>query len=404
MFTDSVAPVSSQITGHEDNCIANFLKEKQAADKRASEGKQIPSDVPSGTVLAHRPGYGTLGRSFILRSNMFLFDFKPGLELFSYRLKFNPPDITRGQQKFVIRNMLRTYRPFVDHQSQLATDTATEIVTTQPLPDNRQVHRVTMANGENRNRSGWTVTVAFMESYRVDKVIGNLRDVRLRKVVPNKDRTDAEGSDVTRAETSVVRMLNILMSNYPNNTDGTAVVGKGRNKVFKIDQAKQFVNIGCGIEAVRGYYSSVRLATGNIMLNLNISHSAMYRPGKLISLIDEFARTVGEKRGDIGPFLARLIVSVSHIPARDDGSGNMVPVTRTIWGVATPQDGTPRRGQPPNPHPPRVARLASSADNVSFWREDRDGNGDYITVTEYFRQGELYAVVNMETLGANISK
>lgn len=390
MFTDPVAPVSTNAISHEDKCIANFVKEKQAADQRASEGKQIPSDVPSGIVLAHRPGYGTLGRSFFLRSNMFLFDFKPGLELFSYRLKFHPPDIARGQQQCAIRSMFSRYQPFLDQDSNIATDNATEIVTMKPLSETRRPYQFQMpGNGNGNNRARWTITVAFIESHRLEKVLENLRDSKLRKVVPNRDGTDAEGSDVTRAETSVVRMLNILMSDYPNKTEGTVIVGKGRNKVLKIGPEKQAVYIGCGIEAVRGYYSSVRLAAGNIMLNLNISHSAMYRPGSLINTLDEFVNTQGQDRDNVGGFLARLKVVATHLPPRDDGTGNMEPVVKTIWNVATPQDGLPRPGDPPNPHPPRVARVASSADHVEFWREV-NGRGAYITVTEYYRQGELH--------------
>ncbi|CAG8371729.1 unnamed protein product [Penicillium salamii] len=407
MFKDPIPNPDGRMLNHEDQCVTSFLEDKKDAKCRLSDAK--------GVVLAYRPGYGTLGRPLNYRANMFVMDFQPDMMVHSYRLKFSPTDITRGQQTFVIKHMLRLYAPFVQKGARIATDGATEVVTLEPLPEDRGVHRVSMPKGNDNDNTGqrpqhsqrpqrsqqgqgarWTVTVEHKESHLINDVLGGLRDPRFRKVVPNKDTSDAEGSHGTHAETNVVRMLNILMSAYPNRTPGTYIVGRGRNKVFRLDHEKQSQYLGGGFEAVRGYYSSVRLAAGHIMLNLNISHSAMFRPGSLINMMDEFRAVNGESRELLNSWLSRLKVYALHLPKRENGDGKMEFPIKHILGTANPGDGLEDK------HPPRVKNVASCADNVQFWYEDGDNEG-YITVTEYFRQrynrqlkyGATHPIVNV---------
>ncbi|CAG8932475.1 unnamed protein product [Penicillium salamii] len=407
MFKDTIPNLDGKMINHEDQCVASFLEDRKDPKSRVTDAK--------GVVLAYRPGYGTLGRPLNYRANMFVMDFQPGMKVHSYRLKFSPTDITRGQQTFVIKHMLRLYAPFVEKGARIATDGATEVVTLDPLPEDRGVHCVSMPKGNGNDNTGqrpqhsqrpqrsqqgqgprWTVTVEHKESHLINDVLGGLRDPRFRKVVPNKDTSDTEGSHGTYAETNVVRMLNILMSAYPNRTPGTFIVGRGRNKVFRLDQHKQCHYLGGGIEAVRGYYSSVRLAAGHIMLNLNISHSAMFRPGSLIKMMDEFRAVNGESRELLNSWLSRLKVYALHLPKRENGDGQMEFPVKHILGTAKPGDGQEDK------HPPRVKNVASCADNVQFWYEDGD-NGGYITVTEYFRRrynrslkyGATHPIVNV---------
>ncbi|CAG8131652.1 unnamed protein product [Penicillium olsonii] len=391
MFTDPISAVDPKVVDLENKSVANFL-----ADQKA--GKARPSDA-TGVALAYRPGYGTLGRPLNYRANMFAMDLRPGMVLHSYRLKFSPTDVTRSQQTFIIKHMLRLYAPFVQKGVQIATDGATEVVTLEPLPENRGVHRVSMSTGKGADKSGqrsqrtqeaqserrgssgpWVVTVEYKESQPVQSVLDNIRDPNFRKVVPNRDTSDIEGTHVTRAETNVVRMLNILMSAYPNRTPGTYIVGKGRNKVFRLDDDKQSMYLGGGIEAVRGYYSSVRLAAGHVMLNLNISHSAMFRPGSLIRMIDEFVKVHGENRELLNSWLSRLKVYAIHLPKRENGDGEMEFPIKHIIGCARPGDGAKDEPRP------KVKDLASCANNVQFGIRKDNGTSEYITVTEYYRR------------------
>ncbi len=48
---------------------------------------------------------------------------------------------------------------------------------------------------------------------------------------------------------------------------------------------------GTGLELWRGYFQSVRPAIGKMLINIDISTAAMYRPGPLLSLCYDFLQT-----------------------------------------------------------------------------------------------------------------
>jgi hypothetical protein len=331
---------------------------------------------PDERALARRPGYGTLGRPVLLRANFFDMDFRPGIKFHSYQIKIKPTTIKKNQQIFALEKFLRNYEPFKGIG--VATDGATEIVTTERLPDNPPIYTVSMPvakgrgsggrkSGENHN-GPWDIRLVHKVSVSIHDLKTSLRD--------NKYQI---GSDEAKIEAHAVRMLNILMSSYPYKTPGIKIIGKGRNKVFRLDGRKQSFNMKGGIEAIRGYYSSVRLTAGRIMLNLNISHGSFYKPINLADLIEEFRVMFKENREVLDRYVKRLKVFAQHLDARENGAGKMEKPVKTIWGLANPKDGG-------RENPPHVKRLGSSADNVSFYWKRDDGKSGYVAVTEYFLQ------------------
>ncbi|KAF4768627.1 hypothetical protein HAV15_002406 [Penicillium sp. str.  len=359
MLTDPVDPPSTRVQALEDRYVAESAKAR-----------------PEPGTLARRPGYGTQGRSTVLRANFFPMEFKPNIKFHSYRLK-TKPEAKKAQQIFILQNMFRKY-PLFNKGIGVATDGATEIVTTELFPENRAPFICSMGNGSDRGSghgSGhgsrkskaytgpWEVTLTFECSYSPADMMACLEDVNHRRELEN--------------EAPSLRVLNILMSAYPYKDTGIAIIGKGRNKFFRMDRRNQSVGIECGAEAARGYYSSVRLGAGRIFLNLNVSHGAFFNPVSLADVINAFHVVYKDERDLINRWLKGLKVYALHLDARENGHGVKEKPVRTIFGVATPRDG--RNG----PNPPRVLRTASSADHVEFWMGD-EKKGKYVTVTEYF--------------------
>ena len=62
----------------------------------------------------------------------------------------------------------------------------------------------------------------------------------------------------------------------------------GRNKFFHRSAAEPPVSIGGGLEAWRGFYSSVRPAHKQLMVNVNVCTTAFYNPGNLAVRMSEF--------------------------------------------------------------------------------------------------------------------
>lgn len=355
MLTDPVEPPSTRVQALEDRYVTESAKAR-----------------PESGTLARRPGYGTQGRSTILRANFFSMEFKPHIKFYSYRLKIKP-EAKKAQQIFILQNMLRKY-PLFNKGIGVATDGATEIVTTERLPEdpapfvcsmgNKSGHGSGHGSGNSAPYTGpWNVTLTFESSYSPADMTACLEDVNHRRELDN--------------EAPCLRVLNILMSAYPYKGTGIAIIGKGRNKFFRMDKRKQSEDITGGAEAIRGYYSSVRLGAGRIFLNLNVSHGAFFKPGPLLHIINKFVDLHGMNRELLDRWLKGLKVHVLHLDARENGHGVMEKPVKTIIGVAHPRDGRN------SPKPPRVANLASSADNVQFWMGD-DQNGKYVTVADYF--------------------
>ncbi|KAJ5505509.1 hypothetical protein N7453_004466 [Penicillium expansum] len=286
-----------------------------------------------------------------------------------YVVESAKPEPKKGQQMFVLQSMFRKY-PLFNKGVGIATDGATEIVTTELFPNNREPFVCSMGGGSGQGSSRskaytgpWEATLTLESSFSPADMMTCLEDVSHRGEIEN--------------ESPCLRVLNILMSAYPYRDSSVAIIGKGRNKFFRMDRRKQSMEMRGGAEAVRGYYSSVRLGAGRIFLNLNVSHGAFFNECLLSDILIAFVQIYGNDRKLIGRFLKGLKVHALHLEARENGSGVKEKPVRTIFFVATPEDGCN------GPNPPRVVREASSADNVQFWMGD-EKKGKYVTVSEYF--------------------
>ena len=65
----------------------------------------------------------------------------------------------------------------------------------------------------------------------------------------------------------IITALNIVLAAYPSGSDGNGVM-VGRNKHF-FSTAFSPVDLGGGLEAWKGFYSSVRTAHKQLMVNVN---------------------------------------------------------------------------------------------------------------------------------------
>ncbi|KAG8719694.1 hypothetical protein FRC08_002226 [Ceratobasidium sp. 394] len=102
--------------------------------------------------------------------------------------------------------------------------------------------------------------------------------------------------------------FNILLAKYPSQ-HGVMV---GRNKWF-FPTATQASPLGVGLEAYRGFYSSVRPSFQQLMVNVNVAATAFYRPGNLAQLFLEFGRPRAEQIPD---FVRDLRVEMTHTGAK----------------------------------------------------------------------------------------
>jgi eukaryotic translation initiation factor 2C len=213
-----------------------------------------------------------------------------------------------------------------------------------------------------------------------------------------------EPNNLQKAE--IVQVLNAVFGHHPQSKDG--VVSIGQNRHFSLDRsqanAHNIRELTGGLEALRGYFQSVRPATGGLLLNVNVTHGVFLEPIRL-DLI--FPKLGSGNRLTLQKKMKLVRVRVTHIPAKKSKTNQDIPRVKTVFGLAHPQDG---RG---DAHPPQITAFGAGPKGVKFWISDEGlaggkkdlvkgqkvpkGSGSgmpnnaYISVFDYFRRSENFS-------------
>ena len=253
----------------------------------------------------------------------------------------------------------------------------------------------------------WNAEVTYL--HEDDLATGNNSpkySVRIKETPPhprisqlNGFFTSKESGAQYNLKEPMLQALNILFGHYAKSTPTTTVVGG--NRAFTSDAEKE--PLDAGVEALRGYFLSVRLCSSSSMVNVNVSHSAFYETLPL----KDFMWKVLLKLGDLDDAYYRLEKFVRGIQVKTkvrDGSGNQVTKVFSLKAFARTSDGQEQS------HPPIVEIFAAQPSEVWFHLDDtrkfekqmqplkRKGVqiNNYINVRDYF-------LISMSTFGPRSS-
>ncbi|KAG8882866.1 hypothetical protein FRB98_003417 [Tulasnella sp. 332] len=250
------------------------------------------------TTFPHRPGWGTAGEPCRYRVNHFPVTF-PGTQLFEYRIKIDPrPTITRIRKRvFAILETSPEFVPFKDH---IVHDNASRLIASRrlPIPDGGISiivrHYDEDEAGPTVRSTTHTLTITYITQLDTDSLNSYLA---------------GEPSFRNFDPTPVISALNIILSSHPSKT-GILV---GRNRFFFPDPSASF-RLTCGLEALKGYTSSVRPTFRQMMVNVNICTTAFYKAGNLAESMIEFLDGGG---GRLNGFVTGLRVDTLHLGHRN---------------------------------------------------------------------------------------
>ena len=125
-------------------------------------------------------------------------------------------------------------------------------------------------------------------AYRVGLLdTGTLSVSELMKELASTDPNDAYGNKL-----DTIQALNIILNHYPKTRPDTA--NPRQNKFFPFGKGATSFDLGAGLQALRGYYSSVRAATSRVLVNVNVSQAVFYESIALDAMITKFANAYGE--------------------------------------------------------------------------------------------------------------
>ncbi|KAK4234170.1 ribonuclease H-like domain-containing protein [Achaetomium macrosporum] len=145
-------------------------------------------------------------------------------------------------------------------------------------------------------------------------------------------------------------------------------------------------DVGESVDAIRGYFSSIRFGAAKAWINVNVTYGAFFEPLALDKWVHK-AKLRGNPN-TLHTILKGVRVTLEHRKAPVNGVEK--PITKVIFGLAGSQDGKPennpeKKGQKPPQHPPRFGKRVpihgATCRQVNFYHKTK---GKYVSVYDYF--------------------
>ncbi len=300
-----------------------------------------------------RPAYGTAGSEVTLWTNHFELIPSPKLVLYRYDVKIEPPkgqeNAPTGKKLAQIFKLLLEDHRYREFQRDIVTDFRSTLLSRCELnPDAAPLEIQYRVEGENAPRVNapiYRLSVTSQTALTVSDLTNYLASTNM---------------DAAFDKQPLLQALNIFLHHYSKSRPAVATVGRSKSFPLAQKSPEDDRDLGAGLIALQGFFSSVRAATNRILVNVNVSHGAFYKAIVLDKVMQKYGTTDEVK---LQRFLKRVRVKMMHLKPTDK-VGNPVSRVKTIWGLANINDG---RGLD---HPPRVPRFGAGPEKVEFFLND----------------------------------
>ncbi|KAI5116017.1 hypothetical protein M0805_004388 [Coniferiporia weirii] len=243
--------------------------------------------------LPLRPGWGKVGAPIKMRSNFFPVKIPRG-PLSEYDVKITPP-VTVRRVKRRIFELLEQQADYARFKTGVAHDFGAKLIASKRLPQPLTFNVAYFDEDESKPRENgktYAVEIIFIQDIDLSTLTSHLSgDPNYREI------------DVA----PILAALNIVLAQHPTRS-GVMV---GRNRFFFPNET---FNLGGGLEAWRGFYSSVRPAYKQLMVNVNVATTAFYSEGNLANAMMEFRNASFGARVD--QFVRGIRVMTTHLKHR----------------------------------------------------------------------------------------
>lgn len=228
-------------------------------------------------VLPSRPAYGTAGRPIILWTNFFeLKGVKPDTDLYRYSLAFSDDKLSKPRKKRLIE-LLLSMPPF--SAAKIATDWNQKLVSLakleldekstvvwypkggDPFPPPTSSDDAGLANARRRNT--YQITVEEVGTVSLAEL---LRDV-------------SQPTHNYPLKLEAIDALNAVMTYGPSSQPSVTTAAGNVFYPFGNHPQAEMTELGGGLQAHRGYFISVRTSVSRLLVNVNVTTGAFYKPG-----------------------------------------------------------------------------------------------------------------------------
>ncbi|KAJ6590972.1 argonaute-like protein [Mycena vulgaris] len=249
---------------------------KNDSDKRlVASFKSIQS---SDTDLPLRPDFGTVGREIKLRANFFPVRI-PAVSLHEYDVAISPTTGTaprRVKKRLFQLAEASSQWARAGLKGKVAHDHAAKLIAAAKLPQPLAIRVPFYDEDEDppaptsKAYKEYTLTITYTQPLDTQALASYLSgDPQYRNydILP------------------LLAAMNIILAAHPNRPGGGVMVGRNR---FFFPSSERPVPLGGGLEAWRGFYSSVRPSHNQLMVNVNVCTTAFYTPGNLARAMEDF--------------------------------------------------------------------------------------------------------------------
>ncbi|KAF1829044.1 putative RNA interference and gene silencing protein [Decorospora gaudefroyi] len=295
-----------------------------------------------------RPGYGTKGAKVVLTANYVELLPPSNMVLHRYDLSVSP-EVVGKKLRRVIQLLLQS-EELAPYRAGLATDFRSTLISKTKFKNDHDIIEVLYLK-EGHDEAGerpnvYKVRVQYTKTLTLSELINWMNSTSLDQSYPDKH-------ELTQA-------LNIFLNHYAKSSNHISAIGS--NKSFSLNANAVGGDLGSGLQVIRGFFSSVRVATARILVNIQVSHGAFYRPGPLPMLMEAYG--TGSTTA-LDKFLKNVRIQPTHLKEIKNKAGQVITRVSQIVGLAKKNDGHGLA------HPPRVNKHGAGPRDVEFWLADK---------------------------------
>ncbi|KIY67428.1 argonaute-like protein [Cylindrobasidium torrendii FP15055 ss-10] len=256
-------PVDARLTDGSEATLVRALKTLKVNDNE----------------LPLRPDFGKLGKEVKLRANFFSVNI-PETNLFEYDIVMTPSaGASNRRVKRRIFQLAEQSPEWAPLRGKVAHDHASKLISSYELPQPLTISSIEYyeedEDPDRKNKKSYTLEFNFIQPIDTAKLL------RFVKGTPSERNEDV---------LPILSALNLILAAHPSRAAGEGgAVLVGRNRFFTKNAAPA-VSLGGGLEAWRGFYSSVRPSHHQLLVNVNVCTTAFYEPGNLATSLIAFAR------------------------------------------------------------------------------------------------------------------
>jgi eukaryotic translation initiation factor 2C len=311
------------------------------------------------------------------------------LVLYRYDIKVTPE--AKGKKLTQIGKLLLDCPELEQFRNDVFTDFSKTLLSRSKLavPNTINIkYRAEMEDEPSERGTTYNVELKFTNTLSVSELLQYLTSADVNAVFSDKQ--------------TLIQAFNIFFNHFAKSRDTIATVGS--SKSFSLEDIQK-MDLGSGLTTIRGFFSSVRAATARILVNVQVTHGVFYTAGDLNQLMSSYLSTHYNDFRALEKFLKLVKVKTTHLPERKNKAGQVIPRIKTIFALATPNDGSKAA------HRPRVKRYGAGPKDVEFWLDGdinksggkgtskketpkgkpgdaTSGTGRYISVFNFFKEGE----------------